>query len=150
TQRLDAPTNRLDDGGQTIATQVRPGVVQHRWLAFAFGEELQHAPHVRAAATVGELAVAEGAGTALAEEIIALRIVRPARIKGAHVTDAIAHRPAALQHQRPIALFREKVRCRQSTRTGADDDGSLPQRHRTGRWHLERRLFMKIDAYTGR
>ena len=110
---------------------------------------MQNAANVRAGAAVGELAVAERAGPALAKEIIALRIVRAALVEGADVVDAVAHRPAALQHQRSIALLRQKPGGGQTARPRADHDGPMRQRLVAGRRQDEGLLGIAIDANAG-
>ena len=47
-------------------------VVEDRRLALALGEQFEHAAHVGAGAAAGELAVAERAGAAFAEQVVAL------------------------------------------------------------------------------
>src|SRR5262249_56795033 len=96
----DALPDRLDDGRQAVAAEVRPVVVQDRRLALALREQLQDAAHVRPGAAAGELAVAERAGAALAEEVVALGVERAAFVEGAHVADAAADGRGAFEHQR--------------------------------------------------
>ena len=145
-QRFDAAADRLDHGRQPIAAQVRPGVVEDRRLALALGEQFQDAAHIGAAAATGQFAVAEGAGAALAEKVIALRIERAALVEGADIADALAHRSAALQDQRPIALLRQEIRRHQAAGTGADHDRTLLQRGAARRRHEERLFGVEIDA----
>src|SRR5262249_60782875 len=103
-QRLDALAERLDDRGQAVAPQVGAVLVEDGGLALALGEQLQDAAHLGPGAAAGELAVAERAGPALAEEGVALRVERPARVEGAHVADPVRARTAALPHQRPLPV----------------------------------------------
>src|SRR5207248_1361991 len=110
------------------------------------GKEFQHALHVGSAAAAGELAITEGAGAALAKEVIALRMERPAAIERSDVADAIADGPAAFEQQRAIALFGKKIRRRQSARPRADDHRSMIQRPRTRRGHFKACRTIWLDA----
>jgi hypothetical protein len=74
----------------------------------------------RRADAAGELAVREGPGPALAEEDVALRVVRPALVEGVHDAHAPLDARPALEHDGRVALAREqprgeeagRVRCR--------------------------------------
>ena len=124
---------------------MRPGIVEDRRLPLALGEQFEHAAHVRPGAAAGQLAVAEGAGSAFAEEVVALRIERAALVEGADVADAVAHRSAALEHERPITLLRQEVRRDQAARPGADDDRPMLQRLASRRRHDERFFVIQFD-----
>src|SRR5262249_3488723 len=77
------------------------------------------------------------------------RIERSPGIERANVVDAVAHGSAPLQHERSIALLREKIRRRQTARTGADDNRPLSQRLFAWPGHGERRLVIEVDARGG-
>ena len=66
----------LTTSGSRFEPEMRPVFVDDRRLAVAVGEDLQHVGDVGARAARGELAVAEGAGAPLAEEVVALGIER--------------------------------------------------------------------------
>ena len=68
-----------------------------RLLAFVLREDFEHANHVRPGAATGELAIAERAGAAFAEEVVALRLEFAALVKGLHVADALRDRRAAFE-----------------------------------------------------
>src|SRR4051812_50053952 len=107
----DAAAQRLDHGGEPVASQMRPVIVHDRRLPFRRREELEHAPHLGPRAAAGELAVAERPRAALAEEVVALGIESSALVEALDVADAVADRRAALEHERLITKFCEKV-CR--------------------------------------
>ena len=149
TQAFDTSPKSFDDGRQAVAAQVRPGVVENRRLALALGEQLQHPAHLRAGVAIGQLAVAEGAGAALAKQIIALRVEWPALIEGANIADAIAHGPAPLQNERSITLFRQEIGGHETPRTRTDDDRPMRQRLRARRRQDEGRFLVNVDAGGG-
>jgi hypothetical protein len=124
---------------------MRSVIVQDRRLSLALREQLEHAPHIWTARSAGQFAVAECARAAFAEKIVALRLKRAARIKAMHVANALAHCRAAFQHDRPIALLREKVAGHESRRPGADDNRTMLERRRPARRHNERRFRVPID-----
>ena len=128
---LDLAADRLDDGRQAVAAEVRAVVVEDgrlaRLLALALGEQFQHAQHVRPGAAAGQLAVGERAGAALAEEVVALGVERPAVVEGLHVADAVVDARAAFEHDRPVAVLGEEVRADEPARPGADDHGPVRQ-----------------------
>src|SRR3989344_3330383 len=70
-----------------------------------------------------QLAVGEGAGTALAELHVGFRIEVALAPEAPHVLRAVAHALAAFQNQRPEAHARQRQPREQATGTGADDDG---------------------------
>jgi len=78
---FDLAADRLHDGRQAIAAQVRRMVIENirpaRLLPFAFGEQFEHAQHIRAGSTARQLAVGEATGPTFAEQVVVLRIVRP-------------------------------------------------------------------------
>ncbi len=145
-QRLDAAAQGLDHSGQSVAAEVRPGFVDDRRLALAVGEQLQNAANVGAGVAVGQFAVAEGAGAAFAEKVVALGVVWAALVEGADVADAVAHRPAALQHQRPIALLGQEVRRHETARSGADHHRAITQRSRAGPRQREGFFVIEVNA----
>ncbi len=142
---LDDPlADRLDHRRQPIAPQVRAMIVNDRRLSLALGEHLEHAADVRAARAAGELAVAERAGSAFAKQVIALRVVRPAGVEGVHVANPLAHRLAALEHQRPITLLGQKVGGEHARRPGTHDDGPLAERLVAWRGHFKRWFAIQL------
>ena len=77
-------------------------------------------------ATAGELAVAERAGSAFAEEVVAFGIDRAAGVKCADVGHAVFNVATAFEHERTIARRREEIAREQPRRPGvADDDGPM-------------------------
>ena len=76
----------------------------------------------------GQLAVAEGAGASLAEEVVALGIERPVLVEPADVGDAVLDGPAAFQDQRPVTALGQQVAGEEAGRPGADDHGPVLQR----------------------
>src|SRR5437016_5017461 len=123
-----------------------PIIVENRRLAFALGEKLEYAPHLRPGAAAGQLAVAKGAGAAFAEEVIAFRIKRPAGVEAVDIVNALAHAAAAFEDQRLVA-FRSQKKARDESRGArANDDGPMRERRAAARRHHERRFFMLLDA----
>jgi hypothetical protein len=120
---------RLDDGGEAVAAQVRAVVVEDRRLALALGVELEDAADVGAGHAAGELAIGKGAGPALAEEVVALRVVRPAAVEGADVMDPLVDWGPAFQDQGLVSLLGQEVGGGEAGGAGADDDGVVLQRH---------------------
>src|SRR5689334_4124878 len=112
-------------------------IVEDRRLALARGEQLQDAAYVRPAGTAGQFAVAERAGPAFAEKIVALRLEGAARVEACHITDALPHRRPAFEDERPITLLGEKITRDQPRRPGADDDGPMLQGLRAVGGHRE-------------
>src|SRR4051794_20399652 len=100
---------------------MRAVFVQDGWLAVAIGQDFKHALNVGTGVAAGELPVAECARAAFTEEVIALRVERPARIERADIGDAILHLAPALQHERAISREREHVSREQARGTRADD-----------------------------
>ena len=77
-------------------------LVDDRRFAVAVGEDFQDMGDVGAGAARGELAVAEGAGASLAEEVVAFGIERPRLVEAADVGDPVLDGPAAFEDQGPI------------------------------------------------
>ena len=111
---------------------MRAVLVDDRRPAVALGEDLQDAGDIGARAAGGELAVAEGAGPAFAEEVIAFGIERPVLIESAYVGDAILDGAAALEDQGSIPVMRQQIAGEQAGGPGADDHGAMSQRIRAG------------------
>ena len=116
-ERFNPPADRLDDGRQSIAAQVRPMFIQDRRLAFAFGKEFQDAIDIRTTGSRGQLAVAERAGAAFAEQIITPRIewTRRNRMPGRR---EYAPRPACHVLARPVRSRPQRGNKRRPTRLG--------------------------------
>ena len=77
-QLLELAPEGPDDQRQAVRAEVRPVLVDDRGLAVAVGQDLEDATDVGAGAPGGQLAVAERARAALAEEVVALGVERPA------------------------------------------------------------------------
>ena len=149
-QGLNLLAEGLHDGRQTIAPQMGPVFIEDGRLALAGREQFQDSAHIRSGAAASQFAVAESAGPTFAEKIIAFRIQRAAGIKGLDIVDAVAHRPAALQDQRLVALLREKIRRHQAGGPGADHDRPLRQRLRAGRGNGKRRFPVEFNPLGAR
>ena len=146
---LDLAADRLDDGRQAVAAEVRAVVVEDarlaRLLALALGEQLQHAQHVRPGAAAGQLAVGEGAGPALAEEVVALGVERPAVVeassrRGCGRSPACRVRARAGGSRAAPGSTRTRARRARSRRRRG---GAAGDRARVG--HGERRLVVQLD-----
>ncbi len=122
-------------------------LVENRRLALALGEQFEHALNVRAAAAAGEFAIAEGAGAAFAEEIIAFGMECAAGVELFDVADPLVDRRAALQHERTVALLRQKIGGHQSARPGADHHRAMAQRQRADRRHGEWSVVAEFDLF---
>ena len=120
-QRLELAAQGSDHEREPVRAQVRAVLVDDRGPAVALGEDFQHVGDIGARAAGGELAVAEGAGTPLAEEVIAFGIERTVLIESAYVGDAFLDGAAALEDQRLIPAPRQQVAGEQAGRPGADD-----------------------------
>src|SRR5205807_5803106 len=119
---LNFTPNRLHYSRQTIAAEVRPIFIKNGRFALAFREKLEHAANIRPGAAAGKLTVAECAGPAFAEQIVALGIERTAGVESTNVVDPIPHRLAALQHQWAVTALCQEIGCHQTSRPRADDD----------------------------
>src|SRR4029077_8930596 len=108
-QRLDAAADCLDHCGQSITAEMRPIVIKNGRFSLAGRKQLQDAANTRAGTAARQLAVAEGAGAALAKKIVAFGIERPAGVEGMHIVNALANGPATFEDQRPVTLFCQKV-----------------------------------------
>src|SRR5690606_30993404 len=101
-ERLDLPPEVAADEREAVAAEVRPAFIQQRRFPAALDEPLEHPIDVRSRKPASELAVAEAAGPALAEEVVVLGIVRSAAIERADGGNAFLHRLPALDDQRPV------------------------------------------------
>jgi hypothetical protein len=124
---LELAPQGADDQGQAVGAEVRAVLVENRGLAVAVGQDLQDAPDVGPGAAAGQLAVAEGAGAPLAEEVVALRVQRPPGVEAADVGDAVLDLPAAFQDQGAVALERQEIAGEQPRGARADDDRAMGQ-----------------------
>src|SRR5205814_10422062 len=57
-QGFNAPADRFDDRGQAVTAEVRPVLVDNRWLAFALGEQLENSAHIGPGIAASQFAVA--------------------------------------------------------------------------------------------
>src|SRR5262245_2703933 len=96
-------------------------------FAFTGGEQFEHSANIGAGPTVSQLSVAERAGAAFAEEIIALRIERSSRIEEFDVANALTHRRAAFEDERCVATPGQEIRRDEPARSRADYHGPMPQ-----------------------
>ena len=147
-QGLHLAPECADNQRQAVGAQVRTLLVEDRRLAVAIGQDLEDLEDVGAGHARGELAVAESAGSPFAEEVIALRIERPALVEAADVGDALLHGPAALEDQRVVAVLGQKIAGDQTGGAGADDDGPMSQRSRSGLGPVE--PFGRVRLNVGR
>src|SRR5690606_6798526 len=119
---LDLPTQGPDDEREAIRPEVRPVLIDDRGLAVAIGHDFEDPTHVGPSSSAGELAVAEGAGTPLAEEVVRLGIDLPAGVERPDVGDPVLDRPPPFEDERPVAADRQEVGGEEPGRPGADDD----------------------------
>ena len=111
---FDPLANRFHDGGQAVAAEVRAVVVHDarlaRLLPFALGEKFEYPRDIRPRSPAREFAIGERARAAFAEQVIAVRIETATRIERLHIADAVVDFRTAFEHDRLVAMFREKVR----------------------------------------
>ena len=149
---LDLAADRLHHRGQAVAAEVRAVVVEDARLArllplhSANSSSTRH--HVRPGAAAGQLAVGEGAGAALAEEVVALGVERRRRRRTAFTSRMRSFTSrAAFEHERPVAVPRQEVRADQPARPGADDHRPVRKRRRSRFRHRERRFVVRFDLH---
>ena len=118
-------------------------------LALAVGKELQDPHHIGAGVSAGEFAVAERAGAALAEEVVALRFEVAAIVEGFDVPDAFVHRGSSFKDERLVAHLGQEVTGHETRRAATDDHRSVPQRFGSGRGHFEGGLVEGLDSRGG-
>ena len=136
-QRFKLAPEGANHERKPVRAQVRAVLVDDRRPAVALGEDFQDARHIGARAARRELAVAEGPGPALAEEVIAFGIERPVLIESADVGDAILDGAAALEDERLIPGKRQQIAGEKAGRAGADDHRAMTHRLRAGLGPLE-------------
>jgi hypothetical protein len=144
-ERLDPLPQRLDDGRQAVAAEMWAVLVQDRRLALALREEFQDALHVRSGTAGSQFAIAERAGAAFAEQVVALRVERAAGIERLNVADAVANGRSAFEHQRGIPAFGEEIRRRQPARAGTDYNWPMKQRPLARFGQCEWRFVVHFD-----
>ena len=101
-------------------------------VALALGEQFQDAQHVRPGAAAGQLAVGERAGAALAEEVVALGVERPAGVEALHVADAVVHLACRVRARAAGSRAAPGSTRTRARRAGADDHRPVRERHRPG------------------
>ena len=129
---LELAPQGADNQRQAVRPEVGAMLVEDRRLAVAFGQDFQDPQHVGAGIARGELAVAEGAGPPLAEEVVAFRVERAPLVEPADVGHAFLHGAAAFQDQGAVTVLGQEVAGDQTGRAGADDHGPVVQRSRAG------------------
>ena len=122
-QRLDLGPHLLDHAHQAEGADVRLGDVEDLLRRAGLDELGEHLARQvpRIADLAPQLAVAEGAGTPFAELHVRCRVEHAAAPQAPGVLRALAHRLAALQHDRPQAHLRQDQRREQAARPEADD-----------------------------
>ncbi len=131
-ERFDLATERSDHQGQPVGAEVRPMLVQDRRTAVTFRQDLQNTMDVGPGAARGELAIAEGAGPPLPEQVIALGVHRPVLVEPAHVGDPILDGSAPLENQWSEPRLSQEVSGEQAGRARAHDHRSMPEWARAG------------------
>ena len=130
--RLELAAEGPHDQGEPVRAEVRLGLVDDRGLAVAVGQDLEDLEHVGAGVPAGELAVAEGAGAPLAEQVVALGVEHAAAVEPADVGDPILHVAAPLEDQGREPLEGQHVAGEEPGRPGADDHRAMFERVRAG------------------
>ena len=123
---LDLVAHVLDHADQPERADVRLGDVADLLGRAGADELVDHLARqvARVADLAPELAVGEGAGAALAELHVRLRIEDAAPPQAPGVLGALAHGLAALEDDRPEAHLREEERGEDAARAEADHDRS--------------------------
>ena len=141
TQLRNAAAESLYHRTQLIRAYVRLVLVQNIFRRTCSYKQLQDFSHHRIIDACSQLAVREGACTALAELYVG-RGVKFSRLpKALYILHALRHRLAALQKQRLIAMLRQLQCCQKSRRTGTDNHRRCAQRQCA---KLQRRLLLLL------
>ena len=129
-QRLDVGAHLLDHADEPEGADVRLADVEDLLRRAGLDELVEHLARevARVADLAVELAVGEGAGAALAELHVGLRVEHAAAPQAPGVLRALAHRLAALEHDRREAHLREDQCREQPARAEADDDRTQARR----------------------
>jgi hypothetical protein len=141
-QRLDVGAHLLHHADQAEGADVRLGHVEDLFRRAGLDELGQHLARevARVADLAPQLAVAEGAGAAFAELHVGLRVQHAAAPQAPGVLGALAHRLAALQHDRPQAHLRQHQRGEDAAGPEADDHRARPvaAQKSAGAWPTKR------------
>ena len=140
-QLRNAAAEPLHHRTQLICANVRLVLVQNIFRRACIHKELQDFGHHRIIHTRGQLAVREGACTALAELYIRDRIKFSRLPKMLHILHTLRYRLTALQKQRLIAMLCQLQCCQKACRTGTDNHRRCAQRQCA---KLKRRLLLLL------
>ena len=119
---LDLLAQVTAHGRQDVGTDVWMGAVAYVARGLGADESLEQEAGAGILDPGVELAVRIGAGAALAEEVVALRVELAAGLEGGDVGLALVHGLAAFEHQHLAAVHGQQVGSHEAGRTAADDD----------------------------